>query len=202
VWWRSVLVAKYGSIWGGWHTRAILGSHDVGLWKYICMGWQSFKSHIRFDPGEGSRIRFWEDVWCGDRPLKVAFLGLFTIAMFKDTPIAENVERSNGTIQWNIQFTRLIYDWEVKVLASFYRCLYSCKLRDDGKDKLWWVPSRKGGFEVKSFYRALSAQVPLFFPWKSIWRSKAPREWCFLLGRPLRVRFSPWITLEGEGWWW
>ena len=58
--------------------------------------------------------------------------------------IADNVERSNGAIQWNIQFTRLIHDWEVEVLASFYRSLYSCKLREDGEDKLWWVPSRKG----------------------------------------------------------
>jgi hypothetical protein len=33
-----------------------------------------------------------------------------------------------------------------------YRCLYSCELRGVGEDKLWWVPSRKGIFEVKSFY--------------------------------------------------
>jgi hypothetical protein len=120
-------------------------------------GWQIFKSHIRFDPGEGSKIRFWDDVWCGDRPLKVAFPGLFNIASFKEASIADNLERANGAIQWNIQFTRLIHDWEVEVLASFYRSLYSCKLREDGEDKLWWVPSRKGGFEVKSFYRALLA---------------------------------------------
>jgi hypothetical protein len=41
-------------------------------------------------------------------------------------------------------------------VASFYRCLYSCKLRGKGEDKLWWVPSCKGKFEVKSFYRVLS----------------------------------------------
>jgi hypothetical protein len=52
----------------------------------------------------------------------------------------------------------------VEVLAAFYRCLYSCKLREDGEDKLWWAPSRKGGFEVKSFYRALSAHEPISFP--------------------------------------
>jgi hypothetical protein len=147
-WWRMVLVAKYGSRWGGWRFGDIFGSHEVGLWKYICIGWQIFKSHIRFDLGEGSRIHFWDDVWCGDRPLKVAFPGLFNIARFKEASVADNVERSNGAIQ----FTRLIHDWEVEVLASFYRCLYSCKLREDGEDKLWWVPSRKGGFEVKCFY--------------------------------------------------
>jgi hypothetical protein len=123
-------------------------------------GWQIFKSHIRFDPGEGSKIRFWDDVWCGDRPLKVAFPGFNVQSIadsFKEASIADNLERANGAIQWNIQFTRLIHDWEVEVLASFYRSLYSCKLREDGEDKLWWVPSRKGGFEVKSFYRALLA---------------------------------------------
>jgi hypothetical protein len=34
-WWRSVLVAKYGTEWGGWCSRVIPGSHGVGLWKYI-----------------------------------------------------------------------------------------------------------------------------------------------------------------------
>jgi hypothetical protein len=182
------LVAKYGSIWGGWHTRAISGSHGVGPWKYICMGWHSLKSHIHFDPGKGSRIRFWKDVWCGDRPLKVAFPGLFTIAMLKDVSIANNAESSNGAIQWNIQFTQLIHDWEVEVLASFYRCLYSYKLREHGKDKLWWVPSHKGGFEVKSFYQVLSAQGPISFPWKISWRSKAPP----------RVAFFAWTAARGK----
>jgi hypothetical protein len=41
-------------------------------------------------------------------------------------------------------------------VSSFYRCLYSCKLRGKGEDKLWWVPSCKGKFEVKSFYQVLS----------------------------------------------
>jgi hypothetical protein len=42
-WWRSVLVAKYGSDWGGWRSGVISGSHGVGLWKFICMGWQNFR---------------------------------------------------------------------------------------------------------------------------------------------------------------
>jgi hypothetical protein len=34
------LVAKYGVDWGGWRSGAISGPHGVGLWKYICLGWQ------------------------------------------------------------------------------------------------------------------------------------------------------------------
>ena len=48
-----------------------------------------------------------------------------------------------------------------------------------GEDKLWWVPSRKGIFEVKSFYRVLSSLGSICFPWKSIWRSKAPPRVAF-----------------------
>jgi hypothetical protein len=76
-WWRSVLVAKYGSVWGGWRLGVIFGSHGVGLWKFICMGWQNFRRFLKFDPSEGSKICFWDDVWCGDRTLKEAFFRLF-----------------------------------------------------------------------------------------------------------------------------
>ena len=34
--------AKFGSEWGGWHSINILGSHEMGLWKYISWGWRLF----------------------------------------------------------------------------------------------------------------------------------------------------------------
>jgi hypothetical protein len=85
-------VAKYGSVWECWRLGVIPGSHGVGLWKFICMGWQFFQSYFRFDPGEGSKVCFWDDVWCGYNPLKVAFPGLFNIASFKEVSITDNVE--------------------------------------------------------------------------------------------------------------
>jgi hypothetical protein len=160
----------------------------VGLWKHICKGWHVFMRHNRFDPGDGSKIRFWEDIWCGDRALKEAFPSLFSIASYKEASIADNMEHSSGIIQWNIQFTRLIHDWEVEVLALFYRCLYDCKIRGVGVDKLWWVPSHKGLFKVKSYYRVLSPTGVTTFPWKSIWRSKAPP----------RVAFFAWTAACGK----
>jgi hypothetical protein len=105
-----------------------------------------------------------------------------------EASIADSVECSNGSIQWNIQFSWLIHDWEVEELASFYRCLYAFKLRGEGIDKLWWVPSRKGLFEVKSYYRVLLPRESLSFPWKSVWRSKAPP----------RVAFFVWATVRSK----
>jgi hypothetical protein len=178
-WWRSILEAKYGSSRGGWRTCDITEPHGVGLWKFICMGWQNFQRHFRFDPGIGSKISFWEDIWCGESSLKDMFPGLFSIARFKEASIADNVERSNGAVQWNIVFSRLVHDWEVEVLASFYSRLYSHKLRGIGEDKLWWIPLSKGVFEVNSFYRVTSSYGSPPFPWKGIWRIKAPPRVAF-----------------------
>jgi hypothetical protein len=66
--------------------------------------------------------------------------------------------------------------------------MYACKMRGDGDDKLWWLPLRKGIFEVKSFYRVLSPSRSSSFPWKSIWRSKAPP----------RVAFFAWMAARGK----
>ena len=65
------------------------------------------------------------------------------------------------------------------MLALFYKCLYDCKMRGVGVDKLCWLPSHKGLFEVKAFYRVLSPLGSTSFPWKSIWRSKAPPRVAF-----------------------
>jgi hypothetical protein len=108
----------------------------VGLWKFICIGWRNFKRHFRFDPKVGSKINFWENIWCGKSSLKDSYPGLFSIAKLKEASIADNIEHSNGVVRWNIVFTRLIHDWEVEVLASFYSCLYSFKFRGHLEDKL------------------------------------------------------------------
>jgi hypothetical protein len=55
-WWRTVLVAKYGTVWGGWRSGVISDSHGVGLWKYICMGGRF--SRVTLDLIQGRALRF------------------------------------------------------------------------------------------------------------------------------------------------
>jgi hypothetical protein len=55
------------------------------------------------------------------------------------------------------------------------------------------VPSCKGIFEVKSFYRVLSSFGSISFPWKSIWRSKAPPKVAFFAWTAI---YSKILTLD------
>jgi hypothetical protein len=161
------------------------------------MGWHNFKGHFRFDTGFRSKTSFWEDVWYGESSLKDSFLGFFNIARCREASIADNMEHSNGIVLWNIVFTCLIHDWEVEVIASFYSRLYSYKFRGVGEDKLWWVPSSKGSFKVRSFYRVLMSHGPFLFLGKAFRRPRLHLEWHFLLGRLLEVRSAP-LTICAE----
>jgi hypothetical protein len=48
--------------------------------------------------GDGSKISFWHDLWCGDTALKVAFPTLFGIARVKDATVADNLEHLGDSI--------------------------------------------------------------------------------------------------------
>jgi len=74
------------------------------------------------------------------------------------------------------------------VLASFFTFLYSIRRDRDREDKLWWSPSRKGKFDVRSFYKIFAYKETAHFPWKSIWRTKVP----------LKVAFFAWVAALGK----
>lgn len=131
-------------------------------------------------------IRFWDDVRCGEMSLKKAFPVLYDIACVKD--VADHLVVVSGSYQWDVRFFRAVHDWEVDVMASFFSLLYSSRVVHDGGDRLWWSLSHKGSFDVSSFYKGLSCKDAIFFPWKSIWRTKAP----------LKVAFFAWTAVLGK----
>jgi hypothetical protein len=102
--------------------------------------------------GDGSRISFWHDQWCGEVALKVSFPVLYGFACAKDASIATNLEFLGGSNQWNVIFTRAVHDWKVYVFASFFQVLHSIRVIRGCADQPWWNPSKRGLFKVKSFF--------------------------------------------------
>jgi hypothetical protein len=49
------------------------------VWKHIRRGLRVFSSLVRYEVGDGTKIRFWHDLWCGDQTLKESFQELFSI---------------------------------------------------------------------------------------------------------------------------
>jgi hypothetical protein len=47
--------------------------------EIIRKGWETFSKFVRYEVGDGSKVSFWHDVWCGDIPLKISCPDLFSI---------------------------------------------------------------------------------------------------------------------------
>jgi hypothetical protein len=122
--------------------------------------------------------------------LKQCFPVLFSIVGNKDATVVDNLVVHNGDIQWNVLFMRQIQDWEMEMemILSFFDRPYSSLVRQGEGNKLVWNPSKRGLFVVKSYYEVLISKNGPSFPWKSIWRVKAP----------IRVAFFVWSTALGK----
>jgi hypothetical protein len=74
------------------------------------------------------------------------------------------------------------------MVMSFYEHLYSIWVWHGKVDMVMWNLSKRRNFEVKTFYKALVCHEAASFPWKVIWRVKAPK----------RVVFFVWTAALGK----
>jgi hypothetical protein len=184
-WWRIAVDSKYGSLWGGWCSLEPAGAFGVGLWKNIRKGWEKFLAFTRFLVGDGSRISFWQDKWCGEVALKVAFPVLYGLACAKDASIAANLEFLGGSNQWNVSFARAAHDWEVDVFASFFQVLHSVTVRRGCVDQLWWAPPKEVCSRSNPSIALWLLLKVVASPGRVYGGLRLPRGRSFLLGRRL-----------------
>uniref|UniRef100_A0A2N9F0T2 Reverse transcriptase domain-containing protein n=1 Tax=Fagus sylvatica TaxID=28930 RepID=A0A2N9F0T2_FAGSY len=190
--WRLVVDAKYGSLWGGWSSNSGRAPYGVSVWKFIRKDWDAFSLYCSYSVGDGRRVKFWHDCWCGDIALKEAFPDLFVISRDKDALVADLMSFPNNRLHWDFHFVRNVQDWELESLTSFMDLLYSCSLKGVGEDWLCWRNRATKGFTVKDYYGCLCPPFVASFPWKIIWKAKVPPRiaffsWTAALGKILTI---------------
>jgi hypothetical protein len=184
------LVDKYGVEGGGWITQRSCAPHGCSLWKNIMMGWDDFRSYIGFDAGMGTKVLFWHDNWCTNLSLKEVNPVLYACSTTKDASIASMFvcPRDGKSREWNVTFYRDFNDWEMDSVVSFFHLIHSHAPSKEDANMLTWKLNQTGMFDTRSCYLALRDSTAMIFPWKSIWRIKAPR----------RVSFFVWTTVWGK----
>ena len=53
-------------------------------------------SYILYDIGDGLRVKFWQDRWCGETSLAVSYVELFRIFRDKEASVVELMKFTNG----------------------------------------------------------------------------------------------------------
>ncbi|RVW78939.1 putative ribonuclease H protein [Vitis vinifera] len=171
--WRQVISAKYGEEEGGWRSCVVRGSYGVGLWKAIRRGWEAVGNNLVYSVGNGRRIRFWEEKWCGDDKLCSLFPSLYAISLDKEAWVADVWSHYGGGV-WAPRFSRRINDWEVIEVEHLLLRLQGRRVYSDVKDEVIWTKAKDGRFSVKSLYKDLDPERREEFPANIIWNSLVP----------------------------
>ena len=172
--WRKVICSKFGESFGGWHTSDIRGGYGTSLWKDIGKEWPSFFQNSVFALGDGRRINFWKDVWCGEEALCVRYLVLFNLALNKEAMVADMWDSGGGTGCWSSTFLRPLNDWEIEEMARFLQTLHDQIFRPTGEDMFLLKEVKVKSFSVKVMYKGYDISPACDFPHRLIWNSVMP----------------------------
>ena len=67
------------------------------------------------------------------------------------------------------------------VVDEFLHTLGSNLPHSEQGDRMIWKLSKKGDFDVRSFYDKFRSPLPIIFPWKGIWKVKTPTHVSFFV---------------------
>ena len=80
----------------------------MGLWKVLRKWGHLVSKTFSFAVGDGKRIKFWKDRWCGDSSLNIVFPSLFTLASVKEAWMGDSVKEA--CVCWNPTFIKPFND--------------------------------------------------------------------------------------------
>ncbi len=108
---EAAFFSRYSSSHGGWTTREVIGPYGISLWKHIWNEWGSFARQLHFEVGDGTKTKFWTDIWCGTWSLKAAYPELYRIARNKEAFVVEHIRYQNEAASWMLNITHPAQDW-------------------------------------------------------------------------------------------
>lgn len=79
-------------------------------------------------------------------------------------------------LSWNIDFSQVLYDWEVDMFGNFSHLLKDVFISPSFSDKKIWVLNSLGNFSSKSmfFFLLPSTSLSPMFPVGRVWKPPIP----------------------------
>jgi len=123
----------------------------------------------KFKLGNGSLIRFWEDTWLGNKPLKNQYPTLYNIVRKKKSALVSSVLSS---IPLNVSFGRLLMANNLLSWHQLVARVIDIQLQDQS-DNFVWSLQQNMLFSVRSMYRAITT-INIIPHYHTIWKLKSP----------------------------
>ncbi|GKV28743.1 hypothetical protein SLEP1_g37755 [Rubroshorea leprosula] len=202
--WKRVIIGKYGERGGHWmdwiKEKEGLGS---SWWRDVCcidkldrerVGWLS--EGFRLKLGDGKRVSFWWDNWCGVGHLANKYPRLYLISTGKDNKCHQMGNDGNEQWSWNLQWRRKLFEWENEEAKELQQWIEDKRIKQGRPDSWEWVHDKDGQYSTKTAYSILTKdqiETNEISTFKRIWNPKFPSKvsafnWQLLLDRiPTKV---------------
>ncbi|GKV48455.1 hypothetical protein SLEP1_g55268 [Rubroshorea leprosula] len=158
--WKKIIMERYGD--GGNHWLDWVKENTrVGSiwWRDVCRldslqgesgGWLS--ENFRIKMGEGKRVRFWWDHWCGEGCLANRFPRLYLLSTGKENMCYQMGNASNGSWKWNLNWRRTLYEWEADDAVELQKRIENVKILEGDLDRWEWIHDKGGQYSTKTAY--------------------------------------------------
>jgi hypothetical protein len=142
---------------------------DSHFWAGLMATKQKFFRFGQFSIKDGSQVRFWEDSWLGNAPLREQYPTLYNIVRYK----SNTIKKLMATSPPDVMFRRDLIGQRVVTWNDLLQRLATVQL-SSGPDEFHWNLLKNGEFSVDSMYNALiHLDVPVDNN-KMIWKMKIP----------------------------
>ncbi|GKV26314.1 hypothetical protein SLEP1_g35645 [Rubroshorea leprosula] len=151
--WEKIIVSKYYEGAPIDSITNIVHSILSPLWKDILsIGRDDERASACFIDGDGSKTRFWKDVWQGNSPLMADFPRLFNLTRSKNLLVADL--KQPNTDGWAFQWRMPPFGRELDELRVLENILKKVFIPYDRADQVTWKHNLVG-YSTKHAYRFL-----------------------------------------------
>jgi hypothetical protein len=149
-------------------TQVEAKPYDSHFWRGLMHIKDEVLSLGSFDIKDGANVRFWDDTWIRDKPLKIQYPNLYNIVRETHATISKIM----ATSPLNISFRRALVDNNLRDWLGLVARISHVQLTE-GSDLFKWSLTKSGLFTVRSLYHHLIDTNPPFQHQK-IWKMRIP----------------------------
>ncbi|CAL1400945.1 unnamed protein product [Linum trigynum] len=184
-WWRQLIGVKYASTVSEWKTKKSVEGFSSSVWANISKVGELFWQGASIEPGSGSAVSLWHDVWIPGFLLASSFPRAAAAAAHPDASLLDSFSRSGDDLVCEISFSvSLRGGAEFERVGCIEKVIANSHRITNSPSRMVWNPNADCMFSVRSFYRFLvdgKFDGNENFKYKSIWKSMIPTKICGFL---------------------
>ncbi|CAL1376974.1 unnamed protein product [Linum trigynum] len=101
-WWRELIEIKYPNPRSIWQTDCARNGFSHSVWANISKVYDLFWKFSSMDPGNGTSISFWYDVWSPGTVLAEAFPRVAAAAADPNASLSDVASCDDGMVRWSL----------------------------------------------------------------------------------------------------